>query len=106
MFIPVSTNQEALEQTARTAIVGLPLLSQSPECSEIAQPFLCFSIFGLCDNHSRELYLPSSQQCTTVTEEICTEEFVAAGAILGSNQLPQCDEFPAVAENQGCTGIL
>ena len=105
VFIPVSTNQEALEQTARTAIGGLPLLSPSPECSEVAQPFLCFSTFGLCDNRSRELYLPSSQQCRTVTEEICAEEFVAAGAILGSNQLPQCDEFPAVADNQECTGM-
>ena len=102
VFIPVSPNQEALEQTARTAIGGLPLLSPSPECIEVAQPFLCFSLFGLCDNHSRELYLPSSQQCRTVTEEICAKELAAAVAIIGSDQLPQCDEFPAVAENQEC----
>ena len=105
IFIPANGNQEEAEQTAQTTIGGLPFLNPSAECSEIAPPFLCFSIFGLCDNQSRELYLPSSQECRTVTENICAEEFVAAGAFVDSNQLPQCDEFPDVSLVQECTGI-
>ena len=97
IFIPANRNQLELEQTAQTTVGGLPFLNPSAECSEIAPPFLCFSMFGLYNNQSRELYLPSSQECRTVTENICAEEFVAAGAFVDSNQLPQCDEFPDVS---------
>ena len=61
IFIPANGNQEEAEQTAQTTIGGLPFLNPSEECSEIAPPCLCFSTFGLCNNQSRERYLPSSQ---------------------------------------------
>ncbi len=107
VFIPANQNQEESELVAQTAINALPFLNPSPECNKIAPQFLCTSIFGLCDNHRRELYLPSSQQCRAVTEGTCAEEFVAANALFGSNQLPQCDEFPDVSLNEfeECTGM-
>ena len=106
IFIPANGNQKEAEQTAQTTIGGLLLLNPSAECSKVAPSFLCISMFGLCNNRTRELYLPSSQECRTVTENICAEEFVAAGGFVDSNQLPQCDEFPDASLVQECTGIL
>ena len=105
VLVPADRNQDELETAVQTLIGGLPLLNPSEECSEVAPPFLCFSMFGLCNNQSRERCLPSSPECRMITEEICAEEFVAAGAIVGSDQLPQCDEFPDVPETQECTGM-
>ena len=105
VFIPTDRNQDELETAVQTLIGGLSLVNPSEECNEVAPPFLCFSMFGLCSNQSREIYLPSSSECRTVTEGICAEEYAAAGAIVGSDQLPQCDEFPDVSLNEECTGI-
>ena len=86
-FLQIETKMN-WRRAIQILIGGLPLLNPSDECSEAAPPILCFAMFGLCNNQSRELYLPSSQQCILVTEGICAEEFAAAGAIFGSNQLP------------------
>ena len=102
VFIPANQNQEALEETARLLIDGLQFLNPSPECSEVAPLFLCFSTFGLCDNQSRELYRPSSGECEAVIEETCNEEFITARNILDPSQLPQCQRLPDTPTM--CTG--
>ena len=102
VFIPANQNQEALEETAQLLIDGLQFLNPSPECSEVAPLFLCFSIFGLCDNQSREIYHPSSGECEAITKETCSEEFISARNILDPSQLPQCQRLPDTPTM--CTG--
>ena len=83
-----------MEQQAQQLLTGLQLLTPTPECRAVVEPFLCLYIFGLCDS-SGELYLPSSGECETLTTETCVREWMMAVSLLGGDQLPQCNSLPA-----------
>ena len=89
IYVQMSASQEILESQVNFLLNSLQL---SPECSEVAGPFLCFYYFGLCDS-SGELYLPSAGECETITTQTCAREFQIAVGILGdtSTSLPQCN---------------
>ena len=65
----------------------------SPECREVAVPFLCWYIFGLCDNSNETLYLPSADECAMITTEICAQEFSEIGTRF-PGVVPQCESLP------------
>ena len=101
IFVRTLASQESLESDVSSLLDRLPLLSPSPECSEVVGPFLCFYYFGLCDS-SGELYLPSSGECETLTTETCAREFEMAVTFLGSANLPQCNTLSPTEIN--CNG--
>ena len=90
IFVRTLASQESLESEVSSLLSRLQLLSPSPECREVVEPFLCFYYFGLCDS-SGELYLPSSGECEILTTETCAREFEIAVSVLGSANLPQCN---------------
>lgn len=64
ILIPQGEDQQHLEEKASFLISGLNLLPgdlPSPECSEMADTFLCFAIFGLCDSSSGEVLMPREE---------------------------------------------
>ena len=87
IYVRMSANQKILESQVNLLLNSLQL---SPECSEVAGPFLCFYYFGLCDS-SGELYLPSAGECETITTQTCAREFQIAVSFLGNASLPQCN---------------
>ena len=99
IYIPASSSERELQ--AQQILTGLQLLGPTPECRDVVEPFLCFYTFGLCDSGG-ELYLPSSGECETLTTETCAREWRMAEAILGSDQLPQCDTLSE--RSLGCPG--
>ena len=56
-------------------------------------PFLCFHTFPLCDNSSG-LHQPSSEECRTITDDVCAQEFQTAAMFAMDDQLPQCQLLP------------
>ena len=96
IFIPMREHQQKLETQAMQFLAGLQLLTPSENCSEAIVPFICFSIFGLCDNSTRELYLPSLKDCN-VLMNTCAPEFELAMSLMANYptlQVPPCDSFP------------
>ena len=101
IFVQTSANQEDLESKITLLLNIFPLLTPSPECSEVVESFLCFYYYGVCDS-SGELYLPSSGECETLTTETCAREFQIAVGILGRVNLPQCNTLsPSKLECSG-----
>ena len=105
VFIPMREPQQELETQAMQFLAGLQLLTPSEICSEAIVPFICFSIFGLCDSSTRELYLPSLKDCN-VLMNTCAPEFQRAMPLIANFptlQVPSCDLFPNITLT--CTGI-
>ena len=101
IYVRMSASQEILESQVSLLFNSLQLLNPSPECSEVAGPFLCFYYFGLCDS-SGELYLPSTGECETITTQTCAREFQIAVGILGNASLPQCNTLlPSETDGNG-----
>ena len=101
--IPVSsTSQEELELQAQQFIGGLQLLNPSPECMEQVIPVICLYIFGGLCSDSSELYRLSSEECFTITDDVCAREFETARSLIGDDQLPQCQLLPDTATE--CNG--
>jgi len=94
--IPSNGNQEKTEEQVTQLSLGLRLLNPSSECMQVAKPFLCLYMFRLC--RSGEELLPSPDQCETVRSSACAVEWQRAVAILGMNQLPQCESLPGTSE--------
>ena len=106
VFVPMRELQQELETQAIRFLSGLQLLTPSEKCSEVIVPFICFSIFGICDSNSRDLYLPSSEDCEILTNDVCGPEFQRAMplfAMFPTLQVPPCDTFPDVTLE--CTGM-
>ena len=105
VFIPSTGRQDDQEAELIRLLGGLQLLSPSPECQAAIVPFLCFFTFGLCDNSNSdgsELLRPSRGECEMIMTQTCAREFEAAVNLLGSENLPQCQQLPAV--NDDCRG--
>ena len=96
IFIPMREPQQELETQAMQFLADLQLLTPSENCSEAIVPFICFSIFGLCDSSTRELCLPSLNDCN-VLMNTCGPEFQRATTLIANFsilQVPPCDSFP------------
>ena len=96
IYIPLRGDQDIREQLASQLLLGLQS-SPASQCQQtVVVPFLCSFLFGLCDNNG-ELYLPSSEECRVVTEDLCQSEFQLAMVLIANNadlQLPQCETLP------------
>ena len=103
IFIPMRESQQELETQAMQFLAELQLLTPSENCSEAIVPFICFSIFGLCDSSTRELYLPSLKDCN-VLMNTCGPEFQRAMPLIAILQVPRCDSFPN--STLICTGMF
>ena len=89
----VASSQSSREEQASLFIQGLPFLAPGPECMNVLVPFLCFYTFPLCDNSSG-LHQPSSEECRTITDDICAREFQTAAMFAMDDQLPLCQLLP------------
>ena len=100
--IPSAIDQRAGERDATNLVNGLiSLLNPSPQCREAIMPFLCLSIFTLCDS-SNHLHTILREDCLELRDDICAEEWRQAVAILGPGVLPICEDLPD-SEDQ-CVG--
>ncbi len=95
ILIPVREPQQELETQAMQLLAGLQLLTPSDNCSEAIVPFICFSIFGFCDNSTRELHLPSLEDCNALMNT-CAPEFQRAMPLIATLQVPPCESFPNI----------
>ena len=91
IYIPADRDQEQLEQRVNLLVTGLQSINPSQECAEVAIPFLCFYLFGLCDS-SGQVRLPSSQQCETISSETCASETETVMGVFSS--FLQCESLP------------
>ena len=101
--IPLSIDQQTRENDAMSLVNGLSILSPSQQCSEAIMPFLCLSIFSLCDS-SNTLHTILRQNCLDIRDYVCTREWSRAVAFLGDGVLPICEDLPDVIEDCTSTG--
>ena len=98
--IPTSIPQESSESDAMLLVDGLSnILTPSEECLAAIVPFLCLSLFPLCDpdNNLRTI---SREDCLSLRDEICVDTWRLAARVLGPGVLPICEELPDVSN--GC----
>ena len=100
--IPSSIDQETGESDAMILVNGLSFLSPSQQCQEAVIPFLCFSIFNLCDS-SNTLHTATREDCLYIRDDVCVSEWSTAVKLLGGDVLPVCEELPVNIMVE-CTG--
>ena len=93
VFIPSDIDQETQEREAQQLLTALQLLNPSESCMMAFRPFLCLYLFGLCEENGNVVQ-PSYEDCVVLKDVICAEEIKTATALLGSDQLPDCFNFP------------
>ena len=96
-MIPSGNDVDELHTRANLFLSSLPILMPSTACLAVVEQFICYFIFGLCDDG--EFYQPSSTDCTMVTTETCRQEFSRAMDLTASLPelmmlIPQCDTLP------------
>ena len=91
---------DASEQ-AQQFINGLRLIS-SPECMEAAVPFLCLSLFGVCDGNGSQLLL-TEKECLEISTGVCKREFQLASTF--GMELLDCSTFPSVEFVPSCSNL-
>ena len=96
----VPPNMEA-EATAERLLLGLPLLSPSPECEAAIRPFLCLYLFGSCDSDNN-LHQVTQISCIRLRDDVCAREFILAEGIVGQGVLPNCDDL--LQQEEECQG--
>ena len=99
--IPSSIDQQSRENDAMSLVNGLSFLNPSQQCSEAIMPFLCLSIFSLCDSNNT-LHTILRQDCLDIRDDVCAREWSQAVAFLGDGVLPVCEDLPDIIED--CTG--
>ena len=102
LIIPSSIDQQTRESDAMSLVNGLPFLNPSQQCIEDIVPFLCLSIFNLCDS-SNTLHTILRQDCLDIRDDVCAREWSQAVALLGAGALPVCENLPDITED--CKGI-
>ena len=90
--IPSLVDQEAGERDAATFVNGLPFLNPNPQCREAIEPFICLSIFTLCDPDG-DLHTITREDCLELRDNICAELWSLAVGILGAGALPVCEDL-------------
>ena len=101
--IPSSIDQETGESVAMRLVNGLSFLNPSQQCQEAIIPFLCISIFNLCDS-SNTLHTAPREDCVYIRDDVCVSEWSTAVELLGADVLPVCEELPDDITVQECTG--
>ena len=101
LSIPLIIDQETGEMNAMTLVNGLSFLNPSPQCREAMLPFLCLSIFQLCDS-SKRLHTTLQEDCLILRDNICADEWSQAVGILGAEVLPVCEDLPDITDD--CIG--
>ena len=91
--IPSSIDQETGESDAMSLVNGLSFLNPSQQCQEAIIPFLCISIFNLCDS-SNTLHTALREDCLHIRDDVCVSEWSTAVELLGADVLPVCEELP------------
>ena len=89
------------EATAKRLLLGLPLLSPSPECEAAIRPFLCLYLFGSCDAENN-LHQVTQASCIRLRDDVCAQEFILAEGIVGQGVLPNCDDL--LQQEEECQG--
>ena len=90
LYVNSDIDQGKTEVMAMTIISGLNFLNPSPNCLEMAEPFLCLYLFPLCDA-TNSTYRPTYNECVLLTTDICQREWQMAVQL--SSDLPKCSEF-------------
>ena len=90
--IPSSIDQETGESDVVRLVNGLSILNPSQECKEAIIPFLCISIFNLCDS-SNTLHTALREDCLYIRDDICLREWSMVVEFL-ADALPVCEELP------------
>ena len=93
LSIPSSIDQETGESIAMRFVNGLSFLNPSQQCKEAIIPFLCISIFNLCDS-SNTLHTALREDCLYIRDDVCVSEWSTAVELLGADVLPVCEELP------------
>ena len=91
--IPSSIDQETGESDAMSLVKGLSLLNPSQQCKEAMIPFICISIFNLCDSINT-LHTAPREDCLYIRDDVCVSEWSTAVEFLGADVLPVCEELP------------
>ena len=102
VHIPFHTNQGEAEATVQRLLLGLPLLSPSPECEAAIRPFLCLYLFGSCDSNN-QTHQATKANCISLRDVVCAQEFVQAERIVGQDMLPNCDDL--IQQEEECQGM-
>ena len=92
VYISSTANVNESENIASQLKILRSLLS--PQCLAASLPLICLYLFPLC-NGNGTVYLPSSEQCYSVSGGSCKEEWVVAQAVI--NGLPNCAVLPNVS---------
>ena len=74
---------------------GLSFLNPSQQCKEAIIPFLCISIFNLCDS-SNTLHTITREDCLYIRDDVCARVWHTAVNFLGADVLPVCEDLPDI----------
>ena len=99
--VPLDANQEEAEATAERLLLGLPLLSPSPECEAAIRPFLCLYLFGSCDSDNQLLQI-TQKDCEMMRDDVCAREWALGEQYLGQGILPDCSSLSS--QEDECQG--
>ena len=91
--VPSSIDQETGESDVVRLVNCLSFLNSSQQCLEAIIPFLCISIFNLCDS-SNTLHTALREDCLYIRDDVCVSEWSTAVELLGADVLPVCEELP------------
>ena len=87
----IATTVNVAESTG--LLNSVSILKPSSECEEVLHPFLCLHLFKPCGEDGQLLY-PSSDMCTSVRDQFCSEEWTKVELSLGKDFLPVCESLP------------
>ena len=71
------------------ALQSLPPSSKT--CKELLIPFTCLFRFPICEGGTK--YVPSQQQCESISTVVCEQEWAVASSVNETN-LPSCGDLP------------
>ena len=103
--IPSDIDQEMQETMAQTILTGLQFLNPSKNCEDLFRPFFCLYIFGGICNASRQVVMPSFQDCVLM-KSVCAEELQKAISLLRTDPFPECSSFPSGTQLSGMFSSL
>ena len=94
--IPTSISQDSSEEMAMLLVNGLTFFNPSEECLGAILPFLCLTLFPLCDPDNN-VHTISREDCLSLRDEICVDIWRMAVQFLGPGVLPICENLPDIS---------
>lgn len=95
LTIPSLVDQQTAERDLRNRISHLHP-PPPPECREAILPYLCLSVFQLCDSNN-QLHSVVREDCLALREDVCAEQWSQVEAFL-----TVCEDLPDTTEE--CLG--